>query len=378
MDIETSLCVLKCTNGKNYILSNSIESIHMAMNFMRKVIYGKEMFFVKYKRKGVEKEIKTVSSLGKHMKQLHKYSQVYSSCYKYSPLIEFFFEEYRKHDIKNYVNELDSSNIFCIKLFDDFITKMRNHAVTIKLKKRVADWESKQKKNKQRLQLFEKDIFKRYARLMVVRLDFNYHKAIFSPEEIEQLLNDSERKEGEFKKYLDGCDISVSNVIEGRVALEEVQKDRKRLFTNMKGKQSLFKNLVGYIWHIEFGREAGYHLHVMFLFDGSKVHKHEYMAQEIGNYWKDNITQGKGYFENCNRKKLKYHDTWALGIVDHWDEEKRKKLIYTMQYFCKLQQVVQVIPYAGCRLFGCGFVHRVRKVSNGRPRVKHLTDVNIR
>jgi len=164
--------------------------------------------------------------------------------------------------------------------------------------------------------------------------------------------------------------------VEGRIALEEVQKDRKRLFTNLKGKPSLFKHLVGYVWRIEFGRQAGYHLHVLFFFDGAYVQKHEYIAQEIGYYWRDVITQGRGYFENCNRKKSKYGEAWALGEIDHWDAIKRHKLSYALQYFCKTSQLVQVVPYVGCRLFGCGFVHRQRKVHGGRPRTKGVVGSN--
>ena len=108
----------------------------------------------------------------------------------------------------------------------------------------------------------------------------------------------------------------------------------------------------------------------MLFFDGSYVQKHEHIAQDVGKYWQNVITNGRGYFENCNLKKKKYGDSWALGAIDHWDTIKREKLVNAMSYFCKTNQLVQVVPYAGCRLFGCGFVHRQRKVRGGRPRTK--------
>ncbi|BBB66549.1 hypothetical protein UNDYM_2296 [Undibacterium sp. YM2] len=218
---------------------------------------------------------------------------------------------------------------------------------------------------------FEAELFQRFSRLMVVRLDFNYHKATFTPEEIDEIMREQVcHKAQDLATFFAGENTSTPSKIEGRVAFEEVQKDRKRFFTNVKGKPSLFKELVGYVWSIECGHVAGYHLHVMLFFNGAKVQKHQFLAQEIGQYWADSITQGRGYFENCNLNEKKYGDDWAMGEVNYWDSAKREKLRYTMQYFCKTNQLVQVIPYSGCRLFGCGFVHRQHKLPGGRPRTK--------
>ena len=151
---------------------------------------------------------------------------------------------------------------------------MRQHATEVKLKKKVADWLSKSKKNQKSLMAFENKLFKKNARLMVIRLDFNYHKAEFSPAEIEELCTQNAAlKERDLSDYWAGDDLSEKRVMKGRIALEEVQRDRKHLFGNMKGKPSLFEHLVGYAWRIECGHEAGYHLHVMFFFDGSYVQK---------------------------------------------------------------------------------------------------------
>lgn len=374
MNSDINLYAIRGDDGVNYIMPFFMNGIDRLMKFMAEVVYGDALFHTVYKRRD-GRYGKTISSLGNHLESLHSYSQIYSSDYKYSPLIVFFFEQYRKHPIKDYALALDKHDAegFSVELFNDFVTSMRNVAINTNLKKKIADWSSKPKKNMERLIEFEGDLFQRHARLMVIRLDFNYHKATFTREEVEQILAESRRrKEFDQANYLAGEDISTPKIIEGRVALEEVQKDRERLFTNMKGKPSLFKHLVGYVWRIEFGREAGYHLHVLFFFDGAHVQKHEHIAQEIGNYWRDKITKGRSYFENCNRKKSKYGDDWALGQIDHWDAVKREKLRKAMQYFCKTSQLVQVVPYRGCNLFGSGFTRRQRKVSGGRPRTRGI------
>jgi len=370
MTVDLNMCILHGTDGRRYILPSYIEGIYGAMNFMRKVIYEKELFGTAYKTIS-GREMTTTSSLGKHLKFLCSYKRVFSKDYKFSPLIEFFFEEYRKHPIKNYLPPLHGYDLEGVAMFDDFVATMRKTALKINLKKYVADWESKPKKNSKRLIEFEKLLFDRTARVMAVRLDLYYHKATFTPAEIDKIMVESAMlKERDLADLMAGNAISTPRVIEGRIALEEVQKDRKRLFTNMKGKPSLFKHLVGTVWVIEFSRTAGFHLHLFLGFDGAYVQKHEHIAQEVGEYWRDVISQGRGYFENCNRKKQKYGDDWALGEINHWDTVKREKLRNALQYFCKTNQMVQVIPYAGCQLFGCGFVHQQRKVRGGRPRIK--------
>lgn len=370
MSINISTYKLKTKDGKSYFIETYLKGIHGVMNFMKKVIHGDELYSTSYRRAN-GKPMTTTSSLGKHLKDLPAYGRLFSSDYKFSPLIEFFLEEYRQHPIQDYLFPSLGPDRLGIDLFNNFVTSMRKNAMAKKLKKHVADWESKSKKNMARLIAFEAELFSRHARLMVVRLDLYYHAAIFSAEEIDGVISDlMKRKEFDQAVYRSGQDLPYSRPIVGRIALEEVQRDRKRLFTNMKGKPSLFRHLVGYVWRIEFGRAAGYHLHVTFFFNGSDVRKHEHMAHQIGLYWKDDITKGRGYFENCNFEKVKYSGSWALGQIDHWDTNKRENLRGALSYFYKTNQMVQVVPYAGCRLFGCGFVHRQCKVRGGRPRMR--------
>lgn len=376
MNNEINLYALKSAEGTAYVMPYALNKIDQLWTFMRLVVYGEMTFYSDNLRKG--KAFSSVSPLGLHMTRLCEYSELYSKDYQFSPLLDFFFEQYRSHPIKDYCMMLEGSDLDSVALFNGFIAAMRLEASKVKLKKKVADWESKAKKNKKRLEEFERRLFQRYARLMVIRLDFNYHKAEFTDAEIEAALEEKAAlKKRDLEEYLAGDDLTGKRVWEGRISLEEVQKDRKRLFTNLKGKRSLFEHLVGYVWRIECGREAGYHLHVMFFFDGSQVHKHEYLAQEIGKYWRDVITDGRGYFHNCNLDRRRYGNASALGEVNYWDIKKRENLRQAMTYFCKSNQVVQMLPYPGCRLFGTGFSHREREGRAGRPRLYAPTSLGI-
>ncbi len=369
MTVDINFYKLKCTDGKHYILPTYIEGIHEVIRFMKQVIYGKELFNTPYTTIS-GKQMTTVSSLGEHLKHLSSYSCVFSKDYKVSPLIEFFSEEYRKHPIKDYLSPIHGYDPIGVYLFDDFIATMRKNAMAINLKKRVADWESKPKKNTKRLIKFDSVLFKRFDRVTAVRLVFKYHNATFSPQEIDQIiLQDAQQNASDQADLLAGHAMSTPRHIEGRVALEEVQKDRERLFTNLKSKPSLFEHLGGYVWSIEHVRLAGFHLDVTFLFNCAYEQNHENLVQEIGRYWHV-ITQGRCYFENFNSGKLKGDDSSAFGEINRWDAFKRSKFSNILQYFCKINQVIQVVPYAGCHLFGCGFVHRQPKEHRGNPQTK--------
>lgn len=83
--------------------------------------------------------------------------------------------------------------------------------------------------------------------------------------------------------------------------------------------------MVGYIAKREHTAEKGPHIHTVFIYDGQKVSKDAFKGDQIGEYWKNEITDGKGIYHNCNREKAKYAEC-ALGMIDHTDEAKRTVL----------------------------------------------------
>lgn len=370
MNTNINLYALEGSKGTKYIMPYPHGDIYTLKGLMAYVIYSVAfMDSAATNRKYARQNGKTMLHLC--MKRLPAFIQIYSKDYHFSPLLVFFFEQYRIHPIRDCLT-LDEFDQADVDIFNSFISTMRIRAVEVKLKKKVADWESKSKKNQKRLMEFEKTLFKQNEQLMVIRLDLDYHKAEFSPAEIEEILKrNTELKERDLAGYWAGDDLSEKRVMEGRIALEEVQADRKHFFANMKGKPSLFKHLVGYVWRIEFTRENGYNWYVVLFFDGSNAHEHERLAQEIGEYWRDVITKGRGYFKNRSHDNVKYRDDWALGTIDYRNRPKRQKLMAAMQYFCRTDQMVQVVPYHGCHLFGSGFTRRNR--GNGgfaQPRVR--------
>lgn len=68
-------------------------------------------------------------------------------------------------------------------------------------------------------------------------------------------------------------------------------------------------------------RGRGFHAHVAFFFDGSRVHGDVYKAQLIGELW-ERVTLRRGCYDSCNHdKEEKYEDQLGIGMI-HRDDSK--------------------------------------------------------
>lgn len=113
-----------------------------------------------------------------------------------------------------------------------------------------------------------------------------------------------------------------------------------------------FWGLVGYAWVIEQGERDGYHLHVVFYFDGSKVCRDIYKGFEIGELWRFEITKGIGYVENCNANKDRYARV-GIGMIHRDRQEECENAIMALRYFGKDTQPLRMKPW-GRREFDHG------------------------
>lgn len=182
-------------------------------------------------------------------------------------------------------------------------------------------------------------LFGLHSRILVVRLDLSF---------------------GVDSKYRSDLDLC-------RSALD-------RLLRN-KAHNSMFDHLVGYMWRLELGELNGWHYHCMFFFDGAKRRMDIPLANRIGAYWRDLITDGEGTYWNCNRKKSDYErfDRLGIGMVHHADQPMRDSLELAAKYLCKMDRnLLRAYPdgLPSRRWFGRGEISTARsnKPRLGRPR----------
>lgn len=193
----------------------------------------------------------------------------------------------------------------------------------------------------------------------------------------------SERMTKSTSKYLDQMFDHTSKIQVVRVdlgykkeharkaSLADLNQDFEHLLNNRRTKPTVFKDMNGYIAKREYTEEKGPHIHALFIYDGHKVSKDAYKADQIGEYWKKEITNGNGLYHNCNREKEKYEDC-ALGMIDHTDTTKRAVLNEkAIGYLCKEEQSIDPIKQSGNeRSFTRGIAPR-RKSNAGRPRQRN-------
>jgi hypothetical protein len=354
------------------ILTSHLALIPVAMNFMTLVMTTKMTCF---KAPRAQRKKCELTELGKMLPMLWDFSRIYASGHHFHPYLAFFFEEYRKHLIAQCAvltyEDTTADGKKVSEIFDDFISTLRTTAAEVKLEKDARDWESKFRKNWLRVKKLEDEMFREYSRVAVVRLDLHHAATYLTPQEVaEHQKKMQQRHAQDSAAYLDGEPLDPLLPISARVPFEVVQQDRKRFFTNRKGKKSLFKHLIGYVWRIEFTPDAGYHMHIALLFNGSLAKKDEWLAQQIGEYWENVITRGAGRFHNCNKAWDKTSPKCGLGEVNHYDLTKRAALLGALSYLCKPRQKVVVLPYSGCNLFGARLLPKHQRHAGGRPRTR--------
>lgn len=114
---------------------------------------------------------------------------------------------------------------------------------------------------------------------------------------------------------------------------------------------------------IEQGKINGFHIHGIFLFDGSRSCRDVHKGFEIGGLWQE-ITNGLGKYENCNAQKDKYRDL-GIGMIHRDVPHEFANAVRVSQYLTKDTQYLRMKP-AGRRVFGTG-VAPDPSTKRGRP-----------
>lgn len=214
-----------------------------------------------------------------------------------------------------------------LELFNGCVDKIRQEAKCKQFQSKLNSYQRSSNKNYKELTEYVDTLFERYSRLLVLRVDLGYRK--------------------EFSKTTQA----------------EVKKDREHLFQNTRSNK-LFGDMVGYIWKLEHGSDKGFHYHMMFFFDGSKVREDGTLAKLIGEYWKTTITKGRGLYYNCNADKSRYKSC-GIGMVDHANNPMRDSLGKAVLYLTKIDLYMKLQTVGR----SMGKMERPNpKGSRGRPR----------
>lgn len=228
--------------------------------------------------------------------------------------------------------------------YADFIGALQQEAQKDSFKKDVQRLKHTATEQANSMLSYVDALFRRYSRILVVRLDLGYRHGV-------SVLDDQDQPDGRSQ------------------SLPLVKDDMERLLNNRRMCKRIFSDMVGYIWKLEYGgRAKGLHYHCFFFFDGSKVREDITRGDMIGEYWRDKITCDDGVYYNCNAQ---IYIKRGVGMVEHDDKEKRKVLAKAILYLAKKEQCLRMavpdVQGKHCRLFATGGKPKPAK-RKGRPR----------
>ncbi|MFQ2175331.1 inovirus-type Gp2 protein [Aeromonas rivipollensis] len=164
-------------------------------------------------------------------------------------------------------------------------------------------------------------------------------------------------------------DVHYGDEIKDTMTIEEAIDDRDAYLRAVKRR---YRNLLGYIWKLEYGVSRGYHYHMAFIFNGNKVQGDISLGRQLGEFWKSLSREPRTYY-NCNADRDKYEEwgAYGIGMVHHDDSEKRHLLLHNaLSYLLKFDEALLAEMHERFRSVGKMEVPR-RRGPGGRPRAIH-------
>lgn len=200
--------------------------------------------------------------------------------------------------------------------------------------KALAELRQYRKRAKKRLDILNykvKKLFDNYSRHLVVRVDLKYKSSK-----------------------------------QGNIDIEQFDYHLDKLLQLLSQKNTCFENLKFYSWCLEQAPKGGYHVHLFLMYDGSKATHDIKLAEWVGETWQNKITEGQGWYWNCNYNKDQYSKRTikqgkvylnGLGMIKRNDPIGFERLKNVYSYFArvtdeKLDQRLR-IRMKGMRAFGC-------------------------
>lgn len=256
----------------------------------------------------------------------------FHALYKFEPYLDMAMSYFIKFDLYPlllswYLERPASEARKLMAFLNDCVDRIRQEVRSKSFLTKLNSYQRSSNKNYRELTEYVDALFERHARLLVLRVDLSYSKE------------------------------------NSKTTQDQAKRDRKRLFENARSNK-LFDDMVGYIWKLEHGPEKGFHYHMMFFFDGSKVREDITLAKRIGEYWTGVITKGRGLYYNCNAVKLAYKSC-GIGMIEHADAELRSGLWNAVVYLTKTDLYMKLQTEG--RGMGKG-LYPSPKGARGRPR----------
>ena len=223
------------------------------------------------------------------------------------------------------------------ELFNALVEQLRVLCVAHNVKEKARIRHRDAEERSEEYQQYVGALFSAHTRLVVIRIDLYYQKSH-----------------------------------QDEVTAQSATKDLNHFLRNMR-KNKMFRCRVGYIVKLEYGIEKGLHYHLILFFDGAKRDgtKDIYIAQQLGNYWVEVITVGRGDYWNCNQHRAMYERKGlrGIGVINAYETKLIDNLKrYVVAYLCKPSQFLKPMTNRKIRLTRRGEFPKQPTTKRGRPR----------
>jgi len=214
----------------------------------------------------------------------------------------------------SYLSEPETMNLL--------LDRIRELSKRERYKRSCADRRYQAKRQSEEVRELVNKVMGRYARTLVLRLNFYYRESARQRLTVEQVFAE----------------------------MNELVRARR---TN-----PAFDHLVGYIIRVEQGEDRGFHIHAAFFFNGSERFRQFHVAERIGELW-EAITNGRGYWHDSAREWVKRggnDERRGTGMFQRSDEKGRYAVMELMTYLVKDKGQHLRIKPAGARAYRTGCI----------------------
>lgn len=255
----------------------------------------------------------------------------------HAPHIRLLLDTFFRHPIceclgGNIESPAGSDGRIRAEVYNDFVAQFRRAMRDSKsLRQDWHNWNLGSRENAARLPVYLDDLFAKHGSLTVLHL---------------RLFHAGER-----------ANLITSPVDAQLGDLQLLRECRAKFFDCMRRKPALFTDSPGYIWGILPSLEGGYALHLTLLFSTPALHKvlddkrseagqfdavlrdH---ADQVGEYWVERATGGRGHYLRGDATPLLYGPGWVHGEVRADDAGTHKKLQETLGHLAMRRALVRL------------------------------------
>jgi hypothetical protein len=211
-----------------------------------------------------------------------------------------------------------------VDMFNQLIENIRIEVKSKSFKADINNYRRLQSKNYKNLTVYLDNLFKQHDRLLIIRLVLTYKREMYA-----HVYNEDQSNKMYYK----------------------IKSDHGLLVKELRI-NPLFEHIAGYVWKLEYDLKKGFHMHMLFLLDGSKVQQDVNIAKMIGEYWQTTIAKGKGQYFHYNADKGE-HQNLGIGMINNFDTKRRAELEKVAGYFTKADYYLRLkTPDKGGRTFG--------------------------